>query len=100
MKHEDFEKLIGQVLDNSGDGRASNTDLLQQIRDEHAAQTEQVKTVLAENEKLQATIKDLVEANSKLFAERGYDAGGDDNDENDDDLGDTITTDDLFKPKQ
>lgn len=100
MKHEDFEKLIGQVLDNSGDGRASNTDLLQQIRDEHAAQTEQVNAVLAENEKLQSTNKDLVEANSKLFAERGYAVGGDDGDETDDDLGDTITTGDLFKSKQ
>ena len=100
MKHEDFEKLIGQVLDNSGDGRAANTDLLQQIRDEHAAQVEQVKTVSAQNEQLQSTNKDLVEANSKLFAERGFDGGGGDNDDNDDDLGDTITTDDLFKPKQ
>lgn len=100
MKHEDFEKLIGQVLDNSGDGRASNTDLLQQIRDEHAAQLERVNTVTAENEKLEKTNKDLVEANSKLFAERGYDSGDDGGGDDDEDLGDTITTNDLFKPKQ
>lgn len=99
MKHEDFEKLIGEVLDNSGDGRAQNTELLQQIREEHASQIEQVKKVTAENEKLSEDNDDLVTANSKLFAQAGYNVGGGD-DVSDKDVADTIHVDDLFKPKQ